>query len=218
MNFLSHYYLLPEKENIDLIIGNLLPDLMRGFTKIYNLEIKSNPLTHGTKFIQGLHYHLLTDKLFHNSAFFQKNCNALKRITEFHKLPLKRNFIVSHIMLELIIDQYLIEQSPSLATNFYKMLDAADLIKLEDQLKMTMPRQNSSNIICIFNGFRENRYAYKLLEQEGIQAGLYHIVGKRIGLSFLEQQWRQAIQEGKETIVEGLPFFLKKIKHELNDA
>ena len=218
MNFLSHYYLLPEKENIDLIIGNLLPDLMRGFTKIYNLEIKSNSLTHDTKFVQGIHYHLLTDKLFHNASFFQKNCNVLKEITRFYRLPLQRNFIVSHIMLELIIDQYLMEKSPSLAANFYKMLNAADLIKLEDQLKMTMPLQNSSNIICIFKSFRENKYAYKLLEQEGIQAALYHIVGKRIGLSFQEQDWKHAIQEGKEKIEEGLPFFLKKIKHELNDA
>lgn len=218
MNFLSHYYLLPEKENIDLIIGSLLPDLMRGFTKIYNLEIKSNPLIYDTKFVQGIHYHLLIDKLFHNASFFQKNCYVLKEIIGFHKLPLKRNFIVSHIMLELMIDQYLMEKSPSLATNFYKMLDAANLIKLEDQLKMTMPRQNSSNIIRIFKSFRENRYAYTLLEHEGIQAALKHIVGKRIGLSFQEQHWKQAIQEGKEKIVEGLPFFLKKIKHELNDA
>lgn len=218
MNFLSHYYLLPEKGNIDLIIGNLLPDLMRGFTKIYNLEIKSNPLIYDTKFVQGLHYHLLTDKLFHNASFFQKNCNVLKEITRFHKLPLKRNYVVSHIMLELIIDQYLIEKSPSLAANFYKMLDTANLIKLEDQIKMIMPRQNSSNIIRIFKSFRENRYAYKLVEQEGIQASLYHIVGKRIGLSFQEPHWKYAIQEGKEKIVEGLPLFLKKIKHELNDA
>ena len=41
----------------------------------HNLEIKSNPLVQNTKFVQGVHYHLLTDKLFHNA------CNQILGVT-----------------------------------------------------------------------------------------------------------------------------------------
>lgn len=218
MNFLAHYYLIPEKENADFVAGNLLPDLMRGFTKIYHQEIKPNTLQHDSDIIRGIHYHLATDKLFHNHDFFDKHCLSLKEITKFHGLPLEKNYIVSHVLLELLIDQYLMKKNEKLKDNFYASLTNVLDGELEERIKMTVSRQYSSKIISIFKGFKENRYADTLMEQNGIQQALYQIIGRRIGLSFEDKNWEKVIGDGKEKIKEDLPSFLKHLKDELNDA
>ena len=157
MNFLSHYYLLPEKDNADNVLGNLLPDLMRGFTKIYKQEIKPNPVLQGSAILDGINYHLLTDAIFHEEDFFLKNCDAIKDNLNQKSIAPSRNFIVAHVMVELLIDQYLMEQEPSLADNFYESLNICSQNNLDEKLNITLNRQNSSKIISIFKGFTEGK-------------------------------------------------------------
>ena len=218
MNFLSHYYLLPEKENTDKVAGNLLPDLMRGFTKIYHQEIKPIQEINQSDIVKGIHYHLETDALFHQHQFFIDHCKDLKQITASYDLPMTKNYIVSHVLLELIIDQYLMEKEANLAPAFYESLSQALEGELEEKIKMTVSRQNSKKIISIFRSFTDSQYAYSLQKNTGIQEALHQIIGKRIGLTFQEANWGKAIQEGKEKISEALPSFLEHLKDELNYA
>ena len=218
MNFLSHYYLLPEKDNSDKVFGNLLPDLMRGFTKIYRKEIKNNPSIQDTEILAGIHYHLKTDAIFHEQSFFLNHCDGIKAQIQRVQLPQTRNFIVAHVMVELLIDQYLMGEEDKLAHSFYQTLESSSNNNLLEKLNITLNRQNSSKIIAIFKGFTESKYAYTLQKDEGIVNALYHIVGKRIGEDFKSAHWLDIVKEAKGEMKEELPSFLQNLKVALKDA
>lgn len=218
MNFLSHYFLLPEKSNADFVAGNLLPDLMRGFSKIYRQEIKAREEIHHMDLVKGIHFHLHADKLFHNHEFFELHCDFLKVQIEQHHLPNQRSYIVSHVLLELLIDQYLMEQRGDIAPEFYNTLEQALKSDLDEKIKMTLNQQNTSRIISIFKGFTESKYAFSLLEDNGVQQALYHIIGRRIGITFNHPKWQDVIEEGRNQIDREIPSFLKHLNQELNDA
>jgi hypothetical protein len=218
MNFLSHYYLLPEKDNSDKVFGNLLPDLMRGFTKIYRQKIKDNPSIQQTELLAGIHYHFKTDALFHEHDFFLNHCHSIKAQIQRGQVPPTRSFIVAHVMVELLIDQYLMEEEAKLAHSFYQILENSSYNNLSEKLNITLNKQTSSKIIAIFNGFTESRHAYTLQKDEGIVNALYHIVGKRIGENFESPQWLDIVKEAKEEMKEELPSFLQNLKEALKDA
>jgi tetratricopeptide (TPR) repeat protein len=218
MNFLSHYYLLPEKANSDMVIGNLLPDLMRGFTKVYRKEIKNNPSIQGTEILAGIHYHLQTDALFHEQDFFINHCQNIKAEIQRKQLPQTRSFIVAHVMVELLIDQYLMEEEDKLAPLFYQTLENSNNNNLQEKLNITLNRQNSSKIITSFKGFIESKHAYTLQSDDGIVNALYHIIGKRIGENFKSPYWLAIVKEAKGQIKEDLPNFLQNLKEALRDA
>lgn len=218
MNFLSHYYLLPEKDNSAKVIGNLLPDLIRGFSKIYRQEIKHNLNTKDNALVSGIQYHLQTDAIFHQHAFFLEHCEKIKNQIKNQNLPPNRNFIVAHVMLELIIDHYLMEQNEALANNFYLTLNNSNNAELHETLNITLNRQNSSKIITIFSGFIENKYAFRIQSYAGLAAALYQIIGKRIGEEFKSPLWLDVIQESKEQMEKDLPEFLQNLKEALRDA
>ena len=218
MNFLSHYFLLPEQSHGDIIVGNLLPDLMRGFSKIYRQNIKSRKAIQHLDHVKGMHFHMHTDKLFHKHPFFESYCDLLKKEITRHKLPSQRSYIVSHVMLELLIDQYLVEHYEEMANEFYLKLEYALRNSMEQKIKMTLNQQNTSRIISIFRSFTENRYAFSLVEWNGVQNALYHIVGRRIGIHFNDSNWNKMIEDGRIQMDKELPIFLKELKEELNDA
>ena len=218
MNFLSHYYLLPEKDNTDKVVGNLLPDLIRGFTKIYHKELKDNPQLQGSDILEGIHYHMLTDAVFHEHDFFLENCEWIKSNIKTQQLPKNRSFIVAHVMVELIIDQYLMEKESHLAPSFYHSLNDSATQDLNEKLNITLNRQNSSKIISIFKGFTESKYAYILQSDEGLTKALYQIIGKRIGENFESPLWQELVKEARMQMNEGLPTFLKNLKEALKNA
>lgn len=212
MNFLSHYYLLESKNNTAKVVGNLLPDLMRGFTKIYRQEIKTNQDMINKDLMDGIHFHLLVDKLFHKHDFFLIHCEYIKALITRKNLESNKSFIVAHVMLELIIDQYLMEKEIALADNFYLELERAIQKGTLETLKFTLLRQNSSEIMRIFKSFIEHRYAYRIQDAKGLSEALQHIVGNRISVNFRLLEWHEAIEEASITVKAGLPDFLKELK------
>jgi hypothetical protein len=215
MNFLSHYYLLSDKQNADKVLGNLLPDLMRGFTKIYRQEIKDNPKLKNSAILEGIHFHLSIDKIFHEHDFFLNYCAKVKDTIELKNIPQNRSFIVAHVMVELLIDQYLMEVNVQLADSFYKSLKQSANDNLSEKLNNILNKQNSSKIISIFNGFIQKKYAYALQSDDGIIEALHHIIGKRIGEDFKSPMWQVVIQEVRSDMNTKLPYFLQNLKEAL---
>lgn len=218
MNFIAHYYLLDSHANHDMIFGNLLPDLLRGFTKIYNQEIKNKPHFAELCIVKGINFHLKTDEIFHNHAFFYENCEMIKGVFAQHKLPKNKDFIVAHVLLELIIDQFIIESKPAICESFYDSLTISKKDNLENKILQLFRQENYSKIFPIFKGFIANGYAYQLKNDSGILEALKHIVGNRIGSKFDDTGWAFAVQDIKTNLKLDIPEFLENIKDELHNA
>ena len=218
MNFLSHYYLLEDKESIPKVVGNLLPDLMRGFTKIYRQEILPNQGEIDSALLDGISFHLLVDKVFHEHPFFVNQCEIIKQKIDDMAIETSRSFIVAHVMLELIIDQYLMEEDLVAVDEFYQTLVFAEEENTLTPLNFTLNRQNSSKIIRIFKSFIEHKYAYSITDGKGISQALHHIIGNRLGLDFLNQEWYESVDKISKEVKVGLPNFLIDLKQALKNA
>lgn len=218
MNFLAHYYLLPNKEKHDMAFGNLLPDLFRGFSKIYNEELQHRTDLESNEIYRGINFHLQTDKIFHNHSFFERNCFVIKTAIEKNDLPKERSYIVAHILLELIIDSYLLSTNQELANQFYESLKTAFNGNIQEKLHYDFKLKNSSKINLIFKGFIENEYAYRLRENSGLIEALQHILGKRLDINFESKKWENLIDSIQGSIHQSLPVFFNELNNALENA
>lgn len=129
MNFLSHYYLHNDKKDNFYTVGLTMPDLLNFQTKRIRINkriISELALTYIdnpeiSSFFAGMIVHFTVDSWFHNSEFFK---NKVKHIEKKFKSynPKKAEFpgFYSHILIEILIDRYLLNLQPDLSDKFYQ--------------------------------------------------------------------------------------------------
>lgn len=218
MNFLSHYYLLENKQNPDQVLGNLIPDLMRGFTKIYNKKIKNNNDFIENDLIKGINFHLKTDKIFHQHPYFIEKNKLIKNYIFDLKLPSHKYYLTTHILSELIIDQYLINTQPELGIQFYQSLRISLKKSFTNKLNSILDLNDNSKILLNFKSFIKKEYAFELSKTQGIQFAMNQIIGHKIGIDFKKNNWAQLIEQSSKDFEKDMPFFLTNINLALKNA
>src|ERR1700735_940779 len=82
MNFLSHFYFDRDTDNCYLILGTVLPDLLKNADKTVILHPEKlkhvNPAVNSI--VQGWNKHLEVDRYFHSSDFFIHHSHQLKKL------------------------------------------------------------------------------------------------------------------------------------------
>lgn len=132
MNFLSHYYFERYNRNPELVMGCVLPDLIKNADK----DINVLPHKHEHRFdgnpklgdiYRGWTRHVETDRYFHNAPFFYTHTHALKLLLApaVADTPIRPSFL-SHIALELLLDHLLLHHQAVHESDFYECLAAAD--------------------------------------------------------------------------------------------
>jgi hypothetical protein len=218
MNFLAHYYFLENKENPAIIVGNLLPDLFRGFTKIYHQNLNKSDAFKTLDLFKGIQFHLHCDHHFHESTFFKEQCAMLQEKMKLYSLPQVKQYMIAHILLELLIDQHILKENEQIANRFYGALESHSEENFSETLNTYLQIEHANKIFTNFKGFKENKYAYQLQSTEGIQSALYHILGSKIGLNFVDPKWGVMIESGAIELEKELPIFLYEFKKALNNA
>lgn len=141
MNFLSHFYLHNDKEDNYFTVGLTMPDLL-GFhskririTKNYLINIINNIQNKKIKSLAlGMIMHLEIDKWFHNTDYFKDKLVYLQN--KYNDKTYNKDMLpqfYAHIIMEILIDRYLLDIEPDIADRFYESYkkfnfnDAADL-------------------------------------------------------------------------------------------
>ena len=130
MNYLSHYYFDRDEDNKYFNIGLILPDLARS----HIAKLRINPyknITFTTKEISsmndGCNKHFASDRKFHNWMTFVELTNkATDMIRESGDKDINRDYFITHIMVEILLDKILLDKNPSLADDFYAMIDSVE--------------------------------------------------------------------------------------------
>ena len=128
MNYLSHYYFDRDEDNKYFNIGLILPDLARS----HIAKLRINPyknITFTTKEIasmnDGCNKHFASDRKFHNwMSFVELTNKATDMIRESGDKDINRDYFITHIMVEILLDKILLDQNPTLADDFYAMIDS----------------------------------------------------------------------------------------------
>lgn len=183
MNFLGHYYVDRHEQNPYFTFGALLPDLVRGFSKIYNQldkSYESRNLQHQAIFL-GLKRHMKTDAIFHNQETFQSACNEIVAILNSEPtLDLPRTFFLAHILVELLIDKNIVAAEIEVATDFYKQLADINKIELISFCNSIQFFEFGTIYLAKFELFLRNEYALKLKDNENVYVALSRICFDRI--------------------------------------
>lgn len=180
MNFLSHYYFERDNKDENIVIGVILPDLVKNAQKESNLyPLKEKHLflqdSKQQSLLKGWERHLEVDRIFHNSDFFNVQTKALKELI----LPACENspvkpFFLAHIGIELVLDHILTVKGIVNINTFYEQLLKSDKKAIEAFLKNC--GVTDTNVFLKFlENFITSRYLFSYQKIENISYALNRI-------------------------------------------
>lgn len=180
MNFLSHYYFERHSHNPELVLGSVLPDLVKNAAKEINVwphkyedRFGGNPkLQH---IYQGWMRHVETDRYFHNAPFFYDHTHGLKVLLA----PLVAGTVIrpsflSHIALELLLDHLLLVNNWVHESDFYEYLAAADREAVARFLHLSGV-EDTAFFFTYFNSFMRARYVGSYREFDQVTSAMINI-------------------------------------------
>lgn len=130
MNYLSHFYFDRVDDNKFYNIGLILPDLARShisklrINPYKNIEFTTHEIASINK---GCNKHFASDRKFHNwMTFVDLTTRATDMIRESGDKDINRDYFITHILVEVLLDKILVEKNPELPDEFYKMIESVD--------------------------------------------------------------------------------------------
>lgn len=180
MNFLSHFYFDRLNGNANVVMGIVLPDLVKNASKEANLYPQKNEfLFFGNPdeeaLLAGWKRHLAVDLLFHSSEFFLEKTTELKHLI----IPVVENTAVrpsflAHIGLELLLDHLLIEHNLVQVNQFYDNLSDVKKESLSDFLEHCKLK-NPDVFFKFLEQFISSKYLLSYQKLENISYALNRI-------------------------------------------
>jgi acyl carrier protein phosphodiesterase len=180
MNFLSHFYFERENPNDYIVMGVVLPDLIKNADKSWNLnpqkdEYLFRDVPEYNALLTGWKRHLEVDRLFHSSDFFREQTAILKQmiLPAVQTGPVKA-FFLAHIGLELVLDQLLLTHNMVDADYFYTQLLESRSPELTGFLRLAgLPDQQKFD--KFLDEFVSSRYLFSYADTENITYSLNRI-------------------------------------------
>ena len=193
MNFLSHFYFDKHSDDEYLVLGTVLPDLLKNALKESNIHPKkfrhlffNDPLQNSI--LTGWERHILVDKIFHSSVFFKEQTAELKQLILplVHDSPVKP-FFLAHIGLELILDHLITIHRRIEVDKFYYHLGEID----KQVVRMFLENCRLGGVEDFFvflDGFISARYLVSYSKIENITYALNRICMRLWDTPFNDQQ------------------------------
>lgn len=192
MNFLSHFYFDKITLHSNIVIGTVLPDLLKNANKNWNLYPQKNEHlfvdnSDLNEILIGWKRHLKVDLLFHSSAFFEVQTAQLKQLLLpiLSDSPVRPSFL-AHVGVELVLDHLLVTENQIDVHQFYKHLN-----NVHESLLGNFLQQNgiadTERFFKFLNSFKTSRYLYSYQNLENISYALQRICMRLWAHPFSEQ-------------------------------
>jgi hypothetical protein len=177
MNFLSHFYFDRNTADSYLVLGTVMPDLLKNADK--NVIIHPEKLVHTNgainSIINGWKKHLEVDRYFHSSEFFLTHSHHLKKqlLPAIEGSPVKP-FFLGHIALELILDNLLLTNGQVTAEGLYDHLDGCEESVVDEFLRFA-GLKNTAIFFKYYDDFKRSKYLYTYSKTREIAYALKRI-------------------------------------------
>jgi hypothetical protein len=177
---LSHFYFERNNPDHNMVIGVVLPDLVKNAHKDWNL----NPQRHEELFagnetyqsiLKGWNKHIEVDRLFHGSDFFKVQTGILKQMILPAVLsgPVKP-FFLAHIALELVLDHLLVAAGKINVNTYYAHLSKSNTSELASFLLLA-GIEDIQLFSRFLNSYITSRYLLSYQKAENITYALNRI-------------------------------------------
>jgi len=177
MNFLSHFYFDRDTTDCYLVLGTVMPDLLKNADK--NVIIHPEKLVHTNEavnsIIRGWKKHLEVDRYFHSSEFFLSHSHELKKklLPAIEGSPVKP-FFLGHIALELILDNLLLTTQRVTAEGFYEHLNGCKETVVDEFLR-SAGLKSTAIFFKYYDEFKRSKYLYTYSRTKEIAYALKRI-------------------------------------------
>jgi hypothetical protein len=187
VNILSHYFIHHQPDDPYYTLGKVMPDFARSIAPELKFRLKpgfESDIQGLQSVDRGIGVHYQTDRFFHNSQYFKDSTKYLTVLLQNGKLQDIRRFyfVYAHILLELMLDRFLIQDYNAEIERFYNQLK---MIKKETILLYF----EYNGLAAYFDrfwsfllSFIERQYLYGLADNDRLAFALGRIVSKS-GLS-----------------------------------
>jgi hypothetical protein len=183
LNFVSHYYCAKEA-NPYYTLGVLFPDIFKKFSFYHNqFFTKFDPalLTEKEAFIwRGIEQHYSDDGYFHAFPEFKYFMGRIEtEMAKYESLQgLKRKFLVSHILYELILDNMILEQAPDIVIDIYQHLDSCPKQDIQLFLEKIMQKNEAIDVFLdSYDKFILRRFLNFYSEERNLVKALHRVTG-----------------------------------------
>jgi acyl carrier protein phosphodiesterase len=179
MNFLSHYYFEQQTNSPEIVLGTVLPDLLKNANKNWSIHPEKKPdlftQLHTSAILTGWKRHLEVDRIFHSAHFFNQKMQELKNllIPILSDSPVRPSFL-AHIGVELLLDHLLVTHQKININQFYNQLDEVDEIALTEFLNLCAI-DNVNHFFKFYQSFKSSRYLLSYQKLENIAYALQRI-------------------------------------------
>lgn len=196
MNYLSHYYFDRNSTDPALILGGLLPDMVRPLEQKGALKpskhadlLKQN--AEMASLYRGWERHKTIDKYFHASVFFEHETALLKTLLKpIFSSSGRWTFFMAHILLELCLDGLLLRTQKLNADNLYRDLSRVEKPSLEAFFKIS-EGTGADRLNEYLQKFIASRYLFNYHSDQGIIVALDRICMKLWKIPFTDLQSQQ---------------------------
>jgi hypothetical protein len=206
LNYLAHAHLHLDRPWF--VAGTALPDWLSASDR--PTRIHRDRLPHGSDLAAGIIRHFEDDEWFHGTEAFQRSeseLTTLVRSANAHE-PRQRSWFFGHVLVELLLDAWLMEETPSLLDDYFDALSGLDMELLVRKTTpwMTQPPERLPHFIRVF---QQNRFLDGYRTDEGMLARL-NGVARRVGLPALSIDTLSLLPRAREIVYHRAPCLLNR--------
>lgn len=156
---------------------------------------------------QGVARHLDEDRRFHRSEAFQRTeADVVALLRDASADPRQRAWFLGHVLAEMLLDAWLIAESPARLDAYYDALDRVDAGRVAAAVAPWLTRP-ARGLVAYVAAFREWRYLYGYLDDRGLFERLSG-VARRVGLPAPAPGLAAALPEARRLVYERAPALL----------
>jgi len=176
MNYFAHGYRLVESPC--LLAGTALPDWLGAADRRARLRrgrLNGEGDERMREVAKGVLRHHDDDAWFHATEAFQRTLWELTRMVR--GAMDGKAWFVAHVLLEMLLDRFLIEQMPERLDAYYDAIDSLDPGWIETTAA-TWTTQPPRGLATYVRAFQEYRFLYGYLDDDGLCARLDRVVAR----------------------------------------
>lgn len=204
MNFLSHA--LPYLDRPLMAVSTGIPDWLRVADRSLRARAKSARLFVDSQDVelrmvaQGIVQHVEDDGWFHTTgAFVETNLQLAVALREW--LPGDAGFrptFVAHILIEMFLDAFWIEDDPGSADRYYAAIESVELETIQRCVNAIIGRP-TDRLSGVIERFVDARFLYDYLDLDKLLVRVNQVM-KRVGLTPLPPEVREWLPAARKLV------------------